>query len=62
MFHPIITNQIAKVRYNEMLKEAEQYRQAKKMGQVQPWRLPQLSNLFTSRKAAKRTAVSVQAQ
>ena len=62
MFHPIITNQLAKIRYNEMLEEAEQYRRAKKFSQKRSWQLPKLSHLFAGRKSDESTAVSVQAQ
>ena len=60
MLHPTLINEMAKARYNEMLKTAEQYRQAQKFSQGHTFAWPKLSQLFTGRKAEKQTTVVTQ--
>ena len=58
MLHPIIANENGKTRYDEMLKTAEQHRQANKFNSGWNFSLPKVSNLFTGRKSAQKTAAS----
>ena len=62
MSHPIIDQENGKIRYNEMLKQAEQYRQARKITRARTFRLPKLRNLFAGRKSEESTAVVTQAR
>ena len=62
MYPPNIASENAKARQNELLRAAEQYRQAKKFGEHRTFRWPKLSNLFSGRKSEKQTTVLTQFQ
>ena len=62
MYPPLIDRENVLARQNEILQAAERYRQAKKLGETRTFDWSKLTNLFSSRKAAKQTAVLNQAQ
>ena len=57
MYPPIIDRENVLARQNEILQAAEQYRQAKKLGETRTFHWPKLGNLFSARKIEKQTAV-----
>lgn len=58
MLHPYIANENGKIRYEQMLKTAEQQRRANKVNNGWSFSLPKVSNLFAGRKSTQKTAAS----